>query len=53
MQESQFNRMEAEAETIAKTERRRELRDANILAWKQGKPGIYEHYLSLDNSNLL
>ncbi|RIA79977.1 armadillo-type protein [Glomus cerebriforme] len=30
--------MEAEAETIAKNERRQELRNANLLAWRQGKP---------------
>ncbi|GBC04197.1 hypothetical protein RclHR1_05560017 [Rhizophagus clarus] len=30
--------METEAEAIAKNERRQELRNANLLAWRQGKP---------------
>ncbi|CAG8543409.1 15191_t:CDS:10, partial [Acaulospora morrowiae] len=30
--------MEVEAEVIAKRERRQELRNANLAAWKQGKP---------------
>jgi hypothetical protein len=34
--------MENEAEAIAKNERRQELRNANLLAWKQGKPGVYK-----------
>lgn len=40
--------METEAEAIAKNERRQELRNANLLAWRQGKPGAYENrYLGL------
>lgn len=40
--------METEAEAVAKNERRQELRNVNLLAWRQGKPGVYKNrYLGL------